>query len=135
MATLPETANYNAYEAQTVDYPSTTFLIDRESGRIEKTGGGLEAIKQAIEIILQVERYRYQIYSPNFGHEMNSLIGKPPEYVISMIKRRVKESLSVDNRILSVDNFTFEEASAGTTVKCAFDVKTVFGMVSAEVEV
>ncbi|MFQ7553495.1 MAG: DUF2634 domain-containing protein [Blautia marasmi] len=78
MATLPETANYNVYEAQTVDYPSTTFLIDRESGRIEKTGGGLEAIKQAIEIILQVERYRYQIYSPNFGHEMNSLIGKPP---------------------------------------------------------
>ena len=135
MATLPETANYNVYEAQTVDYPSTTFLIDRESGRIEKTGGGLEAIKQAIEIILQVERYRYQIYSPNFGHEMNSLIGKPPEYVISMIKRRVKESLSVDNRILSVDNFTFKEASAGTPVKCAFDVKTVFGMVSAEVEV
>ena len=135
MATLPETANYNVYEAQTVDYPSTTFLIDRESGRIEKTGGGLEAIKQVIEIILQVERYRYQIYSPNFGHEMNSLIGKPPEYVISMIKRRVKESLSVDNRILSVDNFTFKEASAGTTVKCAFDVKTVFGMVSAEVEI
>ena len=74
MATLPEAANYNVYEAQTVDYPSTTFLIDRESRRIEKTGGGLEAIKQAIEIILQVERYRYQIYSPNFGHEMNSLI-------------------------------------------------------------
>ena len=137
MATLPAAADYNVYEAQAVDYPSETFLIDKEYGRIEKTGGGIEAVKQAIEIILQVERYHYQIYSSNFGHELNRLIGKPPEYVMSMIKRRVKEAFSGDRRILSVDNFIFEEDSdlAGTTVKCAFDIKTVFGMVSAEVEV
>lgn len=46
-------------------------------------------MEQAIDIILSVERYRYQIFTSNFGNELYKLIGKPREYVISMTKRRI----------------------------------------------
>ncbi|WP_124065735.1 DUF2634 domain-containing protein [Clostridium sp. E02] len=133
MKTLPESSRADARKSEAKEYPTETFLIDESTGCIKKVGGGLLAMKQAINIILNVERYQYQIYTSNFGRELNKLTGKPPEYVTSMLKRRIKEAFSMDSRILSVDNFIFE-VSLGT-VKCTFDVKTIFGMVPAEVKV
>ncbi|WP_024348040.1 DUF2634 domain-containing protein [Lacrimispora indolis] len=133
METLPESSGAAAYKSEAKEYPTETFLIDESTGCVKKVGGGLPAMKQAINIILNVERYQYQIYTSNFGRELNKLIGKPPEYVTSMLKRRIEEAFSIDSRILSVDNFIFK-VSLGT-VKCTFDVKTVFGTVPAEVEV
>lgn len=91
-------------------------------------------MKQTIEIILNTERYGNQIYTANFGREFNRLIGKPPEYVASMLKRRIREAFSMDSRIIAVENFIFDTTDSGA-VKCAFDVKTVFGIISKEVEV
>ena len=134
MPILPETSGYNIYQAEPKEYPTETFLINKEAGTIERMGDGLEAMRQAVEIILNIERYQYQIYSSNFGRELKRLIGKPPEYVSSMLKRRIQEALSIDSRILSVDNFKIEENSLGA-ITCTFDVKTVFGIIVEEVEV
>ncbi len=135
MGALPDSANFNIYEAQNTEYPSETFLVNKSTGRIEKIGGGMEAMEQSIDIILSVERYRYQIFTSNFGNELYKLIGKPREYVISMTKRRIHEAFSMDKRIISTDNFTFDEDKNGTIIKCAFDVKTVFGTTRKEVEI
>ena len=56
MGALPDSANFNIYEAQNTEYPSETFLVNKSTGRIEKIGGGMEAMEQAIDIILSVER-------------------------------------------------------------------------------
>ncbi|WP_313583364.1 DUF2634 domain-containing protein [Lacrimispora sp.] len=133
MATLPESAGVVIYENKEKEYPTETYLVDKSTSTVRNIGGGLEAMKQAVEIILSVERYQYQIYTANFGRELKKLIGKPPEYVTSMLKRRVQEAFSVDKRILSVDNFLFDSSDLGT-MKCTFDVKTVYGTVSGEVE-
>ena len=37
---------------------------------------GLEAMKQAIFLILQTERFQYAIYSWNYGIELNALLGQ-----------------------------------------------------------
>ena len=66
MGALPDSANFNIYEAKNTEYPSETFLVNKSTGRIEKIGGGMEAMEQAIDIILSVERYRYQIFTSNF---------------------------------------------------------------------
>lgn len=132
--TLPETAGYNPYEVKNVEYPTKTFVFNRSTKCVEKVADGIEAMRQAIEIILNTERYHYQIYSSNFGHELYRLIGKPPEYVIGMMERRVKEAFSMDTRILGAENFKFEFGNSGTMIQCTFDVKTVFGNVTAEVE-
>lgn len=133
MSVLPEASSYNIYQAEPKEYPTETFLINKETQRIERIGGGLEAMRQAVEIILNIERYQYQIYSSNFGRELNRLIGKPPDYVASMLKRRIKEAFSMDSRILSVEEFEVQEKGIGT-IACTFTVKTVFGNINEEVE-
>ena len=37
---------------------------------------GLEAMKQAIFLILQTERFQYAIYSWNYGTQLNALLGQ-----------------------------------------------------------
>lgn len=134
MSTLPDSAGTEIYGGNNVEYVTDTYLVDKDTGTIKKVGSGLEAMKQAAEIILSVERYRNQIYTSNFGRELNKLVGKPPEYVASMLKRRIREAFSVDSRFLSVENFSFDTTNLGS-IKCTFDIKTVYGMVSREVEV
>lgn len=134
MATLPESASVTIYENESREYPTETYLVDKSTGTIKRVGGGLEAMKQAAEIILDTERYQNQIYTSNFGREIKKLIGKPPEYVASMLKRRVQEAFSIDKRFLSVDNFVFDSTELGA-LKCTFDIKTVYGTVAGEVEI
>lgn len=134
MATLPGASSDIDLKGQERSYPTETFLVDKSNGSIRKKGGGLPAMEQAVEIILNTERYRNQIYTANFGREFNKLIGKPPEYVTSMLKRRIREAFSMDSRIIAVENFIFDTTDSGT-VKCTFDVNTVFGIISKEVEV
>lgn len=134
MATLPKSANTAIYENENREYPTETYLVDKSTGTIKKVGGGLEAMKQAIEIILDTERYQNQIYTSNFGRELKKLIGKPPEYVTSMLKRRIQEAFSSDKRILSVNDFLFDATDLGT-LRCTFNVKTVYGTIPGEVEI
>ena len=103
--------------------------------RIQGYTDGLDALKQAIYKVLNTERYEYPIYSFNYGIELESLLGKDPIYVQIELKRRIRECLLRDDRITEVDNFRFE--MAGDTIKCTFDVHSIFGnlMVSREVTI
>lgn len=129
MATLPESAGYSIGEAEVAEYPTRTYAV--KDGQICGMVDGIEAMRQAINIILQTERYQYQIYTSNFGAELSKLVGKTPEYVMSMLKRRVTEALMADKRIKAVDNFSFQQV--GETIECDFDVRTVYGPVRMEV--
>lgn len=133
MGVLPVAANLDIYQTENQEYPSETFLIDKSIGRVTKVEGGLKAVKQMMEITLDTERYAYQIYSSNFGHELKKLVGRPSEYVKSMVKRRIQEAFSMDPRILSVDDFQFETTSKGT-MHCSFSAHTVYGKIDSEVE-
>lgn len=103
--------------------------------RIQGYTDGLDALKQAIYKVLNTERYEYPIYSFNYGIELESLLGKDPIYVQIELKRRIRECLLRDDRITEADNFRFE--MAGDTIKCTFDVHSIFGnlMVSREVTI
>mgnify|MGYP000146370173 CR=1 FL=1 len=62
MAVLPENSIDLSGGVEFVAQPSLTWKIDRAAGRIAGTCDGYDAVKQAVEIILNVERYRWQIY-------------------------------------------------------------------------
>ena len=64
MAVLPENSIDLSGGVEFVAQPSLTWKIDRAAGRIAGTCDGYDAVKQAVEIILNVERYRWQIYQP-----------------------------------------------------------------------
>lgn len=131
MATLPESADYGIHQAEAAEYPTSTYAV--KDGRICGATDGIEAIRQAIEVILGTERYQYQIYTSSFGAELSGLTGKAPEYVMSTLKRRVTEALLTDRRIMAVENFAFRQADEA--LECRFDVRTVFGPVRTEVSI
>ncbi len=132
MATLPEGVGI-AVPLKIAEKPTRTFLIDWSTKQIAGMDEGLEAMRQAVEILLNTERFRWQIYSSDFGVELEDLIGEEYDYVVSDMPRRIEEALSVDSRILSVDDFIFEQKE--DRISCSFHVNTVYGTLKEEVSV
>lgn len=119
-------------------YPNDTYKIDVSVDSTSRIDGyladdGLESVKQAIYLILNTERYQHNIYSWDYGIELEDLIGKPIPYVLSEIPRRVEEALTQDDRILKVDNFEFETYKGKVSVSCL--VTTSLGDLETTLEV
>ena len=132
MATLPQGVDLQT----SLDYvtrPTNTFLIDWESKQVSGMNDGLPAMRQAVETILQIERYKWQIYSSNFGAELEGLVGDDPAFIESELPRRVADAFSVDSRILGAKNFIFTQA--GNVLTVTFDVDTVYGEIAEEITV
>ena len=53
--------------------------------------------------------------------------------MVSDMPRRIEEALSVDSRILFVDDFVFEQKE--DRISCSFCVNTVYGALKEEVSV
>lgn len=121
-------------ELEVVEEPSHTWKIDFENKRIVSYIDEIEAMKQAIYLILNTERYRHEIYDWNYGVELSDLFGKDKAYVYSELKRRIREALIVDNRITDVTNFEFESINRNT-ILARFTVNTVFGDIQTSREV
>ena len=90
-------------------------------------------MKQAIYLMLNTKRYQYPVYSWNYGVELLELFGRPVSYVLPELKRRISETLLQDDRISSVDQFSFE--TEGGKVHVTFVAHTVFGEMELEKEV
>lgn len=111
--------------------PSKTYKLHIENNRISGYCDELEAMKQAVYKILNTERYKFIIYSWNYGIELLDLYGKSVTYVCSELPRRITEALMQDDRIVSVDNFNFDTTQK-RIVSVSFTVHTIFGDVDAE---
>lgn len=105
--------------------PSLTPKIDFERNRIIGTIDDIEAMQQAIYLILQTERYESIIYNWYYGVEFDTLIGKSKELVTSELERRIREALTEDDRINSITDFEIEFTSDKAIV--SFTVNTIFG--------
>lgn len=129
MALLPDTEELE--ELDIVEQSSNTFIAGED--QIAGMADGLEAMRQTVQNILQTERFDYQIYSSNYGVELNDLVGADPDYIKAALPVRIEEALSVDDRILSVDDFTFEFSGDKAVVTC--NVQTVYGTVNTGVQI
>lgn len=125
MATLPEVVGFDT-DIVVASQPSKTWIIDRNTMQVSCMDKGLEAVRQAVEIALNVERYRWTIYSTNFGSELNDLVGEDEAYIIAEIPRLVEGALSPDNRVVSVDDYTYTRTDANS-LTVSFTVHTVYG--------
>lgn len=119
-------------DIEEIEEPSKNYKIT-DSNRIVGFVDGLEAIKQAVFLILNIERYEYPIYSWDFGVELKDLIGQDVDYVMAEAKRRITEALLQDDRIEEVDDFEFEVNKS--KVQITFTVYTNYGSFEQEVEV
>ena len=130
---IPTNLNNETIElVDELNQPSYTFGII-EDMKVTGMKDGLEAVAQAVEIILNVERYMYLIYSWDFGIEFQDLIGKDPSYACPEIARRVKDALLQDERIKDVDDWSFKQDKH--SIIASFTVHTVFGDIEKQKEV
>ena len=112
---------------------SNTFFIDFERGRISGFIDEKEAVKQAIMLILNTERYKFLIYSWNYGAELETLIGTHPDIVEDEAERLISEALLQDDRITAVYDFEFSRNR--DTLLVNFKVNSIYGDIDVETEV
>lgn len=125
---IPQGLNPNITVQADVD---TTWKVNIDKSTVDTSKiKELEAVKQSIYFILNTERYDYIIYSWRYGVEFKDLIGQQPGRVVSEIKRRVTEALTVDDRITDVTNFTFEKGRGFIIVRCI--ALTIYGDIELE---
>ena len=115
------------------DQPSLTWIADPATNRIRGRGDNWEAVRQAVEVIVDVERFKWQIYTPNFGTDYDGLLGTEPGYAASELQRRLEDAFLPDSRILGIKDFTW--SFSGVSLSASFTVRTVFGDVESGLEV
>ena len=129
---IPESTNLPDINIVTV--PTKTYKMDLAGDRISGYTDEQEAMKQAIYKILRTERYKYIIYSWNYGIELEDLIGMPVNYCVPEIERRIKEALLQDMRIEDVTEFEFDTTKK-SVVLVKFKAYTEFGNIEIQEEV
>ena len=111
--------------------PSKTYRMNFEKAITVGMIDGLEAIKQAVYLILHIERYDFVIYSWNYGIQLKDLFGKPTTYVCAVLPSRIKQALMQYDRIQNV--YDFEVSANGDTVTAKFTIQSSHGTFSQEV--
>lgn len=88
---------------------------------------GIEALKVWIEKAIRTARYRFPIYSFQYGCELEDIIGLdlPRAVLESEVQRVIKEALIYDDRIEDVRDFIIERG--GDWLKVTFTVITALG--------
>jgi hypothetical protein len=133
MATLPEVVGFDT-DIVIASQPSKTWIIDRNTMQVACMDDGLEAVRQAVEIALDVERFRWTIYSANFGSELDELVGQDEALITAEIPRLVEGALSQDDRIVQVEDYVFTRTGPDS-MHISFTVRTVYGDLIEEMQI
>ena len=96
--------------------PSRTFRMNHNNLTIIGTIDEIQAVEQAVFLILNTERYEWLIHSWDY-----------------VVERRVREALLQDDRITAVQNFEFTVNKK--KVLTTFTVVSIFGEINAELGV
>lgn len=127
---IPQTENELKNDFEFEEIPTNTFKLNDSYNQIYGFTDGIEAMKQAIYLILNIERYEYLIFSWDYGIELADLFGQPINFVMAELERRISEALLQDSRISSVENFEFDFQK--NKIICKFTVYTIFGEIETE---
>lgn len=119
-------------DEELIEIPSKTYKVI--NGRIAGFVDELDAMRQAVDKILSTERFAWNIYSDDYGSDVNDLIGEDFDLINSELERLITEALSADDRIVSVEDFNINQTN-GNSALITFIVVTVFGVIDMEQEV
>lgn len=107
------------------------FITGQLTGNIVT---GLAAIKMWVYMALLTARYRYTIYSWDYGCELEELISLNynKDQIESEAQRMIRECLEQNEFITGITNFntTFKHSK----LTCQFTIQTQYGNFSQEVE-
>ena len=107
------------------------FKTGQLTGRIVE---GAEAIKVWIWLVLQTPRYRYYIYSWDYGNEFEELIGRgySEEYINAEAQRMTEDCLLINEHIESITDFSVGMENDQLTI--SFTANTIYGTIQFDNE-
>lgn len=114
--------------------PSRTYRVDRDAKTISGMVDGQDAMLQAYDKILTTERYAWEIYDQEYGVELENLIGSGMDYVKAVLKNRISDAFSADDRTVALADFSMEQEGKNT-LTAIMTAQTVFGSASLTEEV
>lgn len=115
--------------AEYSSYPNNEWIVDFVSEDNTDPMDNLKTITQAVKFALETERYKYPIMGSNYGTTFSDLVGTDYSYIKSEISRRIRDALSIDDRITSIDDFKFtRQDDSGILVE--FKITTILGDIS-----
>lgn len=122
--------NVAGVEKQEENQVPKEYEIDFKTGQL--TGNiveGIEAIKIWIWLALQTPRYRYYVYTWDYGNEFEDLIGQgySEEYIEAETKRMTEDSLLINKNIQGITNFAVNMENDTLTI--SFVANTIYGNV------
>lgn len=121
-------------KAEFVSYPSNEWIVEFDSGYNDEPESNLKAMSQDIRFALETERYKWPIMGPNFGVSLQDLVGTDYNYIRGEIVRRINDALSIDDRIVTIGSFEFQNiGDSGMLVSCT--ITTIFGDVQVSTSI
>lgn len=117
-------------------YIPKEYGINFETGQLSgKIVEGYEALLVWAWLALKTPRYRYYIYSEDYGQEYEDLIGKSYsiELTDSELERMTEECLTENPYITGIENFSCEKNEEKVTVSFSLITELGDGEVSIEV--
>ena len=125
---------YDEEDIEEEQDPSLTFKLNEDTKRIETYIDDIEALKQWIYCLLRTKRNEYEIYSDEYGVELEALLGQDFEFACVEIEEEITDAISIDDRIESVEEFTFQKLG-NNSLLVTFTVVSIFGNTEIETEV
>lgn len=110
------------------------YGIDFETGQFTgKMVEGAEAVKVWIWNAFHTPRYRHNIFSWDYGHELEDLMGQSytQEYLEVEAKRMVEDCLLINKYITSIDSLAVQKIDDKPSI--SFTAITPFGEVDISV--
>lgn len=118
-----------AGKAEKIKMPKE-YEIDFKTGQLTgRIVEGLEAIKIWIWLVLQTPRYRYYIYTWDYGNEFDDLIGQgySEEHITAEAQRMTEDCLLVNEDIQSIFDFSVDMENDQLSV--SFTTNTIYGSI------
>jgi len=114
--------------------PATnTYKLHYTKKKINSFVDRKQALEQSIYCLLNTERYKYPIYSFNYGIQREDLFGKNIDLIMRKLQNRINNALVSDDRIISVTNFEFDSKENGV-LKVRFIVNSTYGEIEINYE-
>lgn len=123
---IPKSGTLLTSEVTVSTHPGRTYAMQLDFKTVMGHTDELDAVRQAVYKVLNTERYRYIIYSYNYGVELADLYGEPVSYVCPEAERRITEALLCDDRITDVTDFHFN-LEQKRSILVTFTVQTIYG--------
>ena len=114
--------------------PATnTYKLHYTKNKISGFVDRKKALEQSIYCLLNTERYKYVIYSFDYGIQREDLFGKSVDNAIFKLQYRINNAVCSDDRVNDVSNFEFDSKERGV-LKVRFIVNSIYGEIEINYE-